>query len=118
MKKFIVSVLAALAVTPSMAHHGVPHRSEPWHAINSPQFYQRHHHHKHGWGWTVPILLGGVIIGYEWSRSQQPIIVQQPQVTVLPPPVNVNTQTEVCSDWREVQTSDGLVYRERTCRSN
>jgi len=34
------------------------------------------------------------------------VIIQQPQVIV---------QQENCSPWREVQTYDGRIYRERTC---
>lgn len=118
MKKFVFAILALAVITPAIAHHGLPHNSEPWHNINRPPYsYQRHHHHTHGWGWAVPVLLGGVIIGYEWSKNQQPIVVQQPNVTVVPAPV-VTSPGTFCSDWREVQDDSGRVYRERICRSN
>jgi len=111
MRKTIIALLASLMVTPSIAHHGPPHYTEPWHNINRPPYnYHRHHHPQHGWGWVVPVLIGGVIVGYEWSRRQQPIIVQQPPVIVYPNP------NEICSEWREIQY-EGKTFRERTCRT-
>lgn len=114
MKKFLITMLSVLSMTPALAHHGLPHYSEPWHNINRPQFYPRHNHPQYGWGWIVPVLVGGVIVSYEWSRLQQPMIVQQQPVM----PVPVTPNIEQCSDWREIQTQDGRVFRERVCRGN
>jgi len=60
-----------------------------------------------GW-WVAPVVVGA--IGYELGRQQvivqqQPVVIQQQTV-----PANVT-----CTDWKEVQTSDGKIYRERTC---
>jgi len=59
-----------------------------------------------GW-WVAPVVVGA--ISYELGRQQvivqqQPIIVQQQTV-----------QAQTCTDWKEVHTSDGKIYRERTC---
>jgi hypothetical protein len=64
-----------------------------------------------GGGWVAPVIIGGVI-GYELSKanSQNTVIVQQPSVIVEQQPVNME-----CSMWKEVQSSDGKIYRERTC---
>jgi hypothetical protein len=74
--------------------------------------YYRHQHHGHwqrggpGWVWVAPTIIGGVI-GYEIARNQPPVVVQ-------PPPVIVQRQT-VCTEWKEIQQPDGVIYRERTC---
>jgi len=73
-----------------------------------------HHHHGYwqrgyngGWNWVAPTIIGGVI-GYEIARNQTPVVVQQQ-------PVIVQQQQSGCTSWREVQSSDGTIYRERTC---
>lgn len=58
-----------------------------------------------GW-WVAPVVVGA--IGYEIGRQQQVIVQQQP--VVIQQPINA-----VCSEWKEVQTPDGKIYRERTC---
>ena len=96
MKKILVALsLVALTGTAMAQHHG--------HGF-------RHHGHYRGpsmgW-WVAPVVVGA--ISYELGRQQvivqqQPVIVQQQTV-----------QTQTCTDWKEVQTSDGKIYRERTC---
>jgi len=62
----------------------------------SPSAQAQWHHHGgyyrggcYGCGWVAPALIGGVI-GYEISRSNQPVIVQQqPPVYVMPAPGTV-----------------------------
>ena len=98
MKKLLIVLLLTLG-TSAMAQHGF-----------------RHHHHRgyypgYGYGWVAPTIIGGVI-GYEIARSQPPVIVQQP-VIVQPQPTY--GQTQICTEWKEIQTSDGRIYRERTC---
>jgi len=44
--------------------------------------------------------------------GRQQVIVQQQPVVVQQQTVPGNT---TCTDWKEVQTSDGKIYRERTC---
>ena len=97
MKKILIA-LSLLAVTGSaMAQHYHGHGL-------------RHHGHYRGPGvgwWVAPVITG--VIGYEIAKQQQ-VIVQQPVIVQ-----QQTTQTQTCSDWKEVQTSDGKIYRERTC---
>jgi hypothetical protein len=97
MKKILIA-LALLAVTGSaMAQHYHGHGL-------------RHHGHYRGPGvgwWVAPVITG--VIGYEIAKQQQ-VIVQQPVIVQ-----QQTTQTQTCSEWKEVQTSDGKIYRERTC---
>lgn len=85
--------------------------------VSAPAFAQYHHHghwqrnhgpYNNGWVWVVPSVLGGVI-GYEIAKSQRPIIVQQPEVILPPPP------QQTCSPWTEIQNPDGTITRTRTC---
>ena len=98
MKKILLA-LALLAVTGSaMAQHYHGHGL-------------RHHGHYRGPGvgwWVAPIVTG--VIGYEIAKQQQVIVQQQPVVVQ-----QQSVQTQTCSEWKEVQTSDGKIYRERTC---
>jgi hypothetical protein len=99
MKKIIVAIsLLVLAGSAVAQHHGHGFR------------HHGHHHGHHrgpgmGW-WVAPIVVGA--ISYELGR-QQPIVVQQPVV------IQQSPQPLVCTEWKEVQTADGRVYRERTC---
>ncbi len=99
MKKILVALsLVALTGTAMAQHyHGNGFR------------HPGHGHHRGpnmGW-WVAPVVVGA--ISYELGRQQvivqqQPVIVQQQTV-----------QTQTCTDWKEVHTSDGKIYRERTC---
>jgi len=99
MKKLFITLALACATLPALAqHHG--------HGF-------RHHGHYRGpgVGWYVaPLIIGG--IGYELGRQQQ-VIVQQPVIIEQQPIV----QNQNCGPWKEVQTPDGKIYRERTCTS-
>ena len=98
MKKILIA-LALLAVTGSaMAQH------YHGHGIRHGGYYRG----GPGFGWWVAPVVTGVI-GYEITKQQQ-VIVQQPVIVQ-----QQTTQTQTCSDWKEVQTSDGKIYRERTC---
>ena len=96
MKKILVALsLLAVTGTAMAQHHG--------HGF-------RHHGHHRGPGigwWVAPVVVGA--IGYELGRQQvivqQPVVIQQQNV---PPSIT-------CTEWKEVQTSDGKIYRERTC---
>jgi len=97
MKKIIValSLLALTGTAVAQHYHG--------------HGFRHHGHHRGpsmGW-WVAPVVVGA--ISYELGRQQvivqqQPIIVQQQTV-----------QAQTCTDWKEVHTSDGKIYRERTC---
>ena len=97
MKKILVALsLVALTGTAIAQHHG--------------HGFRHHGHHRGpsmGW-WVAPVVVGA--IGYELGRQQvivqqQPIVIQQQSI-----PPNIT-----CTEWKEVQTSDGKIYRERTC---
>jgi len=75
----------------------------------------RHHGHRHGgpgFGyWVAPLVIGGIagaVIARE-NQQSQPVIIQQPPQSVV-----IQRQT-VCTEWKEIQNSDGTIYRERTC---
>ena len=98
MKKILVA-LSLLALTgTAMAQHYHGHG------------FRHHGHHRGpsmGW-WVAPVVVGA--ISYELGRQQvivqqQPVVIQQ---QTIPPSIT-------CTDWKEVQTSDGKIYRERTC---
>ena len=99
MKKILAVLLLSLAATSAMAQH------YRWH-------HHRHYspHHYNG-TWITPLIVGGVVgavIANNRQTSQtETIIVQQPQT--------VYVQQENCTAWKEVITSEGNVYRERTC---
>ena len=84
--------------------------------IALPSFAQHYHHHgywRHGggghWHWVAPLIIGGVV-GYEISRNQQPVIIQQTPPTAPPVP-----QGQVCSPWTEIRNPDGTTTYTRTC---
>lgn len=55
--------------------------------------------------WVVPAIIGGIgtaIIIDQMNRPREVIV-------TTPPPV------VECTEWREIQSTDGRVYRERTC---
>jgi hypothetical protein len=104
MKKVLVVLLLTLAAVPAMAQH--------WHGHGF-----RHHGH-HGYyygggvnrGWVAPLIIGGVVGAAIANRPVQPetVIVQQPQTVFI-------QRQPVCTEWKEIQTPDGQIYRERTC---
>ena len=91
-------------------------------ATSAQAQYHDHWHHYRGHrgpvviresgGWIAP-LIGGVIVGSiiadaNKKEDKQVVVVQQPQTVIVTP-------TENCTAWKEIQTSDGTTYRERTC---
>jgi hypothetical protein len=99
MKKLFIALALAYATLPALAqHHG--------------HGFRHNHNHYRGpgyGGWVAPLIIGGAI-GYTLTRPE-PVIIQQP-IYVEQQPITVNQN---CSPWKEVQTSDGKIYRERTC---
>lgn len=99
MKKLFITLALACATLPVLAqHHGHGFR------------HHGHHHHRGpgiGW-WVAPVVVGA--ISYELGR-QQTVIIRQPVIVEQQPII----QTQNCTEWREVQSSDGTIYRERTC---
>lgn len=63
------------------------------------------HRHYYSNDWVVPAIIGGIgtaIIIDQMNRPREVIV-------TTPPPV------VECTEWREIQSTDGRVYRERTC---
>ena len=89
MKKFLVFLLAFVSLS-VFAQHGYGYRPHP-RAVWMPNM-----------GWAIPTLVGGAIV-YEVIKGQQPATV-------------VIEKQVVCTEWKEIQTSDGKTYRERSCR--
>ena len=103
MKKVLAVLLLTLATVPAMAQHWHGHGIRHGH----PGYYG-------GGGWVAPLIIGGVV-GAAIANSRETVVVQpQPPVVVQNPPVYVQRQT-VCTEWKEIQNSDGTIYRERTC---
>ena len=103
MRKFIVSVIAsALLISPTLvfAKHG--------HHAHVPIYKHGHLHRTHNGAWVfVPALILGGLAGAAMAKEnqQQPVVIQS----------NPNTVYVECSEWKEIQTPDGKIYRERTC---
>ena len=99
MKKLLIVLLLTVSATAFAQHN----------------HHWRHHGYRHagpGFGyWIAPLVIGGVVgaaIAKENQQPQPPVIVQQPQSVII------QRQT-VCTEWTEIQKSDGQIYRERTC---
>lgn len=97
MKKLFITLALVCTALPALAqHHG--------HGFRHPGYYRGP---SIGW-WVAPVVVGA--IGYELGR-QQTVVVQQPVIIEQQPAI----QSQNCGPWKEVQTPDGKVYRERTC---
>jgi len=97
MKKILISFALFLVSVPVFAQH--------WHTPH------RHHGHAryygHG-GWVAPLIIGGVVgaaIANRPAQAETVIVQQQP----------IYVPQESCTPWKEIQTPDGKIYRERTC---
>ena len=100
MRKLLIGLVISLSAIPAIAQHNHHHG---------------HWHYRGGynpWMWVGPTIIGGVI-GYEISRSQQPVVVQQP--VIVQQPAQVYGYNPNCSPWTEVQNADGTITRTRTC---
>ena len=80
------------------AHHWKHHRHHG-HRHHGPVIIHRHHDN-----WVAP-LVGGVILGAVIAEANAREK-QEQQVE----------RVRVCSEWKEIMTDDGKIYRERTCR--
>lgn len=99
MKKVILA-LALVATVPAFAqHHGHGHHG--------------HRHGNHSWGWG-PVVGGAILGAVVYDIYNRPVVVQQQPVIIQQPPVVYQPQQN-CTAWKEVQSQDGNVYRERTC---
>ena len=65
--------------------------------------------------WVAPLIIGGIAGAVIANANQpQPVVVQQ-QPVVVQRPVIVQQPATICTDWKEIQTADGQIYRERNC---
>lgn len=100
MKKFIVITLLALATIPAIAQHRHGHYHGQYHGYRSSGLAP----------WIGGAVLGAVI----YDVYNRPVVVQQPPVVVQQQPIVVQQQSG-CTSWKEIQSADGTIYRERTC---
>ena len=97
MKKILISLALLMVTVPALAQH--------W------NHGHRHHGHARHYGqgnWVVPIIIGGVVgaaIANRPAQAETVIVQQQP----------IYVPQESCTPWKEIQTLDGRIYRERTC---
>ena len=104
MKRVLAVLLLTLAAVPAMAQH--------WHGHG----FRHHGHHGYYYGggngsWVAPLIIGGLVgaaIANRPTTQTETVIVQQPQTVFI-------QRQPVCTEWREIQNSDGTIYRERTC---
>ena len=113
MKKLIIASLIVLSTGAFAQHYG--------HGGHYKWQHRHHGHYSGGGGWVAPLIIGGVvgavIAREQQAQAQSSVIIQRPpSVVVLNPPQTVYTERQpVCTEWREIQNSDGVIYRERTC---
>ena len=108
MKKVLAVLLLTLATVPAMAQH------YHGHGIRHHGHYGHHWRHNGSGNW-IPVLIGGAIVGAAIANSKEPVVVQpQPTIVYQQTPVYVQRQP-VCTEWKEIQNPDGVIYRERTC---
>lgn len=97
MKKILIGLTLASLTTIAAAQPYAPHHRGHWHRAPGG-----------GWYWVPALILGGVAGAVIARESQPPVIVEREPVP-LP-------STVVCTEWKEVQMSDGKIYRERSCK--
>ena len=101
MKKILISLALLMVTVPALAQH--------WrHGHHGPYSHARYYGHYGHNNWVAPLIIGGVVGAVIANRPAQAdtVIVQQQPVYV---------PQESCTPWKEVQTPDGRIYRERTC---
>lgn len=110
MKKFALLILSLVTLTATSVWADNYHRHGPrdqrhWHNPPPPNY---HRHDRYNW--VAPVIIGGLVT-YALTRPE-PVIIEQAPVIVeyVPPPYGY-----ICTEWREIRTYNGNVYRERTC---
>ena len=94
MKQVLVALLLLIASTSVLADRG--HRGG-YNGYNYNRGYNNN--------WVVPAIIGGVGTAIIIDHMNRPR-----EIIVTPPPPIVE-----CTEWREMRTSDGRIYTERTC---
>lgn len=123
MKTLFATVAVALLTVTSVA------QAQPYQRPGSPSIHGHHHHHyyhpqprhyhqphRHR-DWVGPAIVTGIgtaIIVDQIHRRNYPgpVIVEE---VITPAPFVPVVPVPSCSGWREIQLSDGTVYRERIC---
>lgn len=102
---FVAGLCLVLATPVQAQHH---HRNNHW--------GHKHHHrhapvivHKQHNDWVFP-LVGGVILGAVIADANAKEKEKEEKVIIQTLPSRV-----VCSEWKEIITEDGRIYRERYC---
>jgi hypothetical protein len=102
MKKFLAILLLTISGAALAGPHG-------YHGSNLGPYHHRHNSGP-GWGyWVAPLIIGGVVgsaIANRPAPQTETVIIQQRPIYV---------PQESCTPWKEIQTPDGRIYRERTC---
>lgn len=99
MKKLLISLVLLMAIPAFAQHWRHGHHGHRGHPV----------YYGHG-GWVAPLIIGGVVgaaIANRPAQAQPDTIIVQQQPVYVP--------QESCTPWKEVQTPDGRIYRERTC---
>jgi len=101
MKKlvFVITMLVAATAANAQWHHRYPERTV---------VVERN-------DWVGPLILGGIAGAVIANANQSQTVVQQQPVIVQQQPVIVQQPRVMCTDWKEIQTPDGQIYRERNC---
>lgn len=104
MKRVLAVLLLTLAAVPAMAQ---------WHHGHRPNGYYGGYYGNGGW--VAPLIIGGVVGAAIANRQQETVVVQQPPVYIQQPQSVIIQRQPVCTEWKEIQTPDGQIYRERSC---
>ena len=101
LNKILLGTIMLASSGVALANHGHRHG----------QFHFHHHHRSiHSQDWVTPLVIGGIAGAIIVREANRQVIVEQPPVQVIPRATVVE-----CSEWKEIMTSDGQIYRERTC---
>ena len=106
MKVLAAGLMSLVLATPAFAQHMHGHRHHH-HFHGHHRLHHIHRHvpiivHRHG-DWVAP-LVGGVIIGAVIADAQAK---EKEEQTI---------KKVVCTEWKEIITEDGKIYKERTCK--
>ena len=111
MKKLLLIAGILLASNMAFAQDcrwGIDHRNPRcgprWHEEHRPPTVV----YRDNDNWVGPLIIGGIAGAVIANANQpRPVVVQQPVIVQQP--------ATICTDWKEILTSDGQIYRERNC---
>lgn len=107
-------ILITVALLSSLGSVQAQHRHHGYYATGPMPHYHYHAHRPNRSNELIGALAVGGLVGYALTRPQ-PVVVERPVYVERPTTVYVEQTQPVCSQWREVQYSDGRIYRERIC---